>query len=93
VVESFLLCGSPDPFEKQKSKSSPILRNDQIFSLIRLCGGSTCLTKEECFHLLKRIHVNQKIDIGVKGPAVGNLSMDNARNNKNVNLNVALSHI
>lgn len=57
IIESFLICGNPLENEPN-SKVCPLLRNDQIFSLIRLCGGSTCLTKEECFILLKKIHLN-----------------------------------
>ena len=56
VIESFLLCGNTS--DRSKGKIGPIIRNDQIFSLIRLCGGSTCLSKEECFILMKKIHVN-----------------------------------
>ena len=36
VVEAFMLCDNSGP--------KGVLRNEQIFSLIRLCGGSTCLT-------------------------------------------------
>lgn len=75
VIESFLLCGNP-----QDGKIGPILRNDQIFSLIRLCGGSTCLTKEECFLLMKKIHVNQKVAASGRAGGVGpgQYSVDNA---------------
>lgn len=58
VIESFLLCGNPDPADNDRKRVGPIIRNEQIFSLIRLCGGSTCLTKEECFIFMKKIHVN-----------------------------------
>ena len=77
VVEAFLLCGSPNPQDKARNKIGPIIRNEQIFSLIRLCGGSTCLTKEECFIFMKKIHVNQKV--AASGGRPGHLSMDNAR--------------
>lgn len=78
AIEAFLLCGAPE--EKNKGRVGPVLRNDQVFSLIRMCGGSTCLTKEECFILMKKVHVNQKVAVSQRpagGP--GNYSMDNAR--------------
>ena len=78
VVEAFLLCGSPNPQDKGRNKIGPIIRNEQIFSLIRLCGGSTCLTKEECFIFMKKIHVNQKVAAS-GGKGKGSQSMDNAR--------------
>lgn len=56
IMESYLICGNPTD-NVANCKVGPLLRNDQIFSLIRLCGGSTCLTKEECFILMKKIHV------------------------------------
>lgn len=56
IVESFVICGNPEDIEALNYKVTPILKNEQIFSLIRFCGGSTCLTKEECFILLKKIH-------------------------------------
>lgn len=91
MIESFLLCGNIQ--DKNKGKVGPIIRNDQIFSLIRLCGGSTCLTKEECFILLKKIHVNQKVAVR-GGGAQGHASMDNARaRGPNPAVQIALAHI
>lgn len=57
VIEAFLMCGSAQPGKKE-NKIGPVLRNDQIFSLIRLCGGSSSLSKDECFLFMKKIHVN-----------------------------------
>lgn len=58
VIEQFLLCGSPDPRDTHSRRIGPIIRNEQIFSLIRLCAGSSHMTKEECFIFMKKIHVN-----------------------------------
>ena len=84
VVEAFMLCDHKGP--------KGVLRNEQIFSLIRLCGGSTCLTKQECFILMKKIHVNQKVAVVPRGP--GQQSMDNAVSDSQAHkLDTALGHI
>jgi hypothetical protein len=51
------------------------------------------LTKEECFILLKKIHVNQKVAVR-GGGAQGHASMDNARaRGPNPAVQIALAHI
>lgn len=91
VIEAFLQCGSPNPQDNGRKKIGPIIRNEQIFSLIRLCGGSTCLTKEECFLFMKKIHANQKIAAS-GGRRGDHHSMDSARRNQGP-VQLSLSHI
>jgi len=63
VIEAFLQVNKPDSAaQKRQRNGAPIIRNDLIFSLIRLCGGSTCLGREECFILMKKIHLMQRVD-------------------------------
>ena len=63
IIEAFLQLNRPESnAQKRQKNGAPIIRNDLIFSLIRLCGGSTCLNREECFILMKKIHCLQTID-------------------------------
>lgn len=91
IVEAFVLCGNPEDGETEHAKVCPLIRNDQIFSLIRFCGGSTCLTKEECFILMKKIHVVQKRAILRNARGGGNV--DNLSSADYQKLNNALNHI
>ena len=40
--------------------SQKLMRNDQIFSLMRLCSGNNHMTKEECLLFIHRIHLQNK---------------------------------
>jgi hypothetical protein len=90
IIEAFVLCGNPEDTEIE-SKVCPLIRNDQVFSLIRFCGGSTCLTKEECFILMKKIHVCQKKAI-IRN-ARGGANFENLNSEDYQKLNNALNHI
>lgn len=63
VQEAFLLCNNPEGRAQQRHHNkAPIIRNDQAFTLIRMCGGAQCLNREECYILMKKIHVQQKVE-------------------------------
>ena len=49
--------GGPDKNEDQ------LMRNDQVFSLMRLCSGNNHMTKEECLLFLHRIHLQHKANL------------------------------
>jgi len=50
------------------------------------------LSKEECFILMKKIHVNQKVAVRAPG-AQPHKSMDNARRGTHPSVSIALAHI
>ena len=63
VLESFFQIHNPDrKAQERQANKAPIIRNDQIFTLIRLCGGSTSLNREECFIFMKKIHSTQEVE-------------------------------
>ena len=63
VVMSFLQCNNPKGLaSKNQQNRAAVIRNDQIFTLIRLCSGSTHLTQEECFLLMRKIHAMQMVE-------------------------------
>mmetsp|Transcript_13312 Transcript_13312/g.22611 ORF Transcript_13312/g.22611 Transcript_13312/m.22611 type:complete len:299 (-) Transcript_13312:33-929(-) len=63
ITEAFLCCHNPkSKAQLQQENKALIIRNDQVFSLIRLCAGSQCLNREECFLLMKRVHVLQRVE-------------------------------
>jgi hypothetical protein len=63
VMEAFLQLNRPDSAaQKRQVNQAPIIRNDLLFTLIRLCGGAKCLNREECFILMKKVHLLQVID-------------------------------
>ena len=79
-----MICGNPIKLEDpQDEGTTPLLRNDQIFTLIRMCGGSGCLTKEECFILMKKIHLKQKKTVISAARRPNNFSMDDANRSQN----------
>lgn len=43
-----------------KHSAQSMMRNDQVFSLMRLCSGNNHMTKEECLLFLHRIHLQKK---------------------------------
>ena len=63
IVEAFMLLHNPESkAQKRHQAKTPIIRNDQIFTLIRLCAGAASLSREECYIFMKKIHVQQKVE-------------------------------
>lgn len=65
VRESFQAVHEPDSAAQKRDRSVPIVRNEKLFTLARMTAGAQAMNREECFILLKKIHLLQRVEAKV----------------------------
>ena len=79
MKQMFFICESHCYTQSQQGHRDKEIRNDYIYSLMRLCQGTNHMTKEEMMLFKKRVHLKHNISQRQRQGGRANKSADNIR--------------